>query len=162
MKKAIYPGSFDPITNGHLDIIKRSAKICDSLVVAITDNKDKDFMFDVLERKKIIEMSTKNINNIEIKTFDGLLIDFAKKENIDIIIRGLRVLSDFEYEFKMALMNRNLNKDIDTLFMMAHEKYTYISSSLIKEVASLGGEIDNYVPKHVLEIINTKLNESKK
>ena len=107
-------------------------------------------------------MSTKNINNIEIKIFDGLLIDFAKKENIDIIIRGLRVLSDFEYEFKMALMNRNLNKDIDTLFMMAHEKYTYISSSLIKEVASLGGEIDNYVPKHVLEIINTKLNESKK
>ena len=162
MKKAIYPGSFDPITNGHLDIIKRSAKICDSLVVAITDTKDKDFMFDIFERKKIIEMSTKNINNIEIKTFDGLLIDFAKKENIDIIIRGLRVLSDFEYEFKMALMNRNLNKDIDTLFMMAHEKYTYISSSLIKEVASLGGEIDNYVPKHVLEIINTKLNESKK
>ncbi len=162
MKKAIYPGSFDPITNGHLDIIKRSAKICDSLVVAITDTKDKDFMFDIFERKKIIEMSTKNINNIEIKTFDGLLIDFAKKENIDIIIRGLRVLSDFEYEFKMALMNRSLNKDIDTLFMMAHEKYTYISSSLIKEVASLGGEIDNYVPKHVLEIINTKLNESKK
>jgi len=162
LKKAIYPGSFDPITNGHLDIIKRSAKICDSLVVAITDTKDKDFMFDIFERKKIIEMSTKNINNIEIKTFDGLLIDFAKKENIDIIIRGLRVLSDFEYEFKMALMNRSLNKDIDTLFMMAHEKYTYISSSLIKEVASLGGEIDNYVPKHVLEIINTKLNESKK
>ena len=162
MRCAIYPGSFDPITNGHLDIIKRASKIFDCIVVAITNNQNEDFMFDVYERRKIIEMSTKNISNIEIKIFDGLLIDFAKKENSDIIIRGLRVLSDFEYEFKMALMNRNLNKNINTLFMMAHEKYTHISSSLIKEVALLGGKIDDYVPDYVLEIINSKLNESKK
>ena len=160
MKKAIYPGSFDPITNGHLDIIERSSKMFDCLIVAITKNSGKEFLFDQNERKEIIESSITHLRNVQVKIFDGLLIDFAKKENSNIIIRGLRVLSDFEYEFKMALMNRNLNDDITTLFMMPHEKYTHVSSSLIKEVAFFGGSIDSYVSKYVLKKINDKVNAS--
>ena len=149
MKKAIYPGSFDPITNGHLDIIERASKMFDTLVVAITKSSEKEFLFNANERKEIIELSTAHLDNIEVEIFDGLLIDFVRKEKSKIIIRGLRVLSDFEYEFKMALMNRNLDDEITTLFMMAHEKYTHISSSLIKEVASHGGDISEYVPLSV-------------
>ena len=161
MKKAIYPGSFDPITNGHLDIIERASKMFDNLVVAITKSSEKGFLFDNNERKEIIELSTAHLDNIEVKVFDGLLIDFVREEKSKIIIRGLRVLSDFEYEFKMALMNRNLNDEITTLFMMAHEKYTHISSSLIKEVLSLGGNIDDYIPKNVTGKIKIKVNENK-
>ena len=161
MKKAIYPGSFDPITNGHLDIIERSSKMFDNLVVAITKSSEKEFLFNDNERKEIIELSTAHLDNIKVEIFDGLLIDFVRKEKSKIIIRGLRVLSDFEYEFKMALMNRNLDDEITTLFMMAHEKYTHISSSLIKEVLSLGGKIDDYIPKNVNEKIKIKVNENK-
>ena len=161
MKKAIYPGSFDPITNGHLDIIERSSKMFDSLVVAIAENSGKEFLFNRNERKEIIESSTFHLKNVEIKIFDGLLIDFVKKEKSEIIIRGLRVLSDFEYEFQMALMNRNLDDEISTLFMMAHEKYTHISSSLIKEVVLLGGNIEDYVPENVIGKIKRKINEQK-
>ena len=162
MKKAIYPGSFDPITNGHLDIIERSSKMFDCLIVAITKNSGKEFLFDQNERKEIIESSIAHLSNVQVKIFDGLLIDFVKKENSNIIIRGLRVLSDFEYEFKMALMNRNLDDNISTLFMMAHERYTHISSSLIKEVFSLGGKIDDYVPKNVIKKIKIKIDEQSK
>ena len=160
MKKAIYPGSFDPITNGHLDIIERSSKIFDSLIVAVNDSQKKVFLFNPNERKKIIEDSVFHLENVEVRIFNGLLMDFVKKEKSDIVIRGLRVLSDFEYEFKMALMNRNLDNEINTLFMMTHEKYTHISSSLIKEVFSLGGDISEYVPNFVIEILEKKLNES--
>ncbi len=161
MKKAIYPGSFDPITNGHLDIIERSSKIFDKLVVAIANNSEKKTLFDPNEREDIINLSINHLDNVEVKIFNGLLIDFAKQEKLNIIVRGLRVLSDFEYEFKMALMNRNLDDEITTLFMMAHEKYTHISSSLIKEVLSHGGNIDDYIPNSVIEKIKIKINENK-
>ena len=149
MKKAIYPGSFDPLTNGHLDIIERASKLFDNLIIAIIKSSNKDFLFTEHERKEMIECSIKHLDNVKIKIFDGLLIDFTKKENAEIIIRGLRVLSDFEYEFKMALMNRNLDDKIVTLFMMPHERYTHVTSSLIREVSSLKGDISSYVPSFV-------------
>jgi len=159
MNKAIYPGSFDPITFGHLDIIERCSKLYDKLIVGINeiDNK-KEFMFNAVERKEMIKDSVSHLGNVEVKIFNNLLVDFAKNENSKIIIRGLRVLSDFEYEFKMALMNRNLNNQITTLFMMPHEKYTHISSSLLKEVFSLGGDISNYVPKLIIDKLARKHN----
>ena len=161
MKKVVYPGSFDPITNGHLDIIERSSKVFDYLIIAVTKSNNKNnFLFNEIERKKMIEDAVSHLKNVEVRIFDGLLIDFVKTTNSQIIIRGLRVLSDFEYEFKMALMNRNLNDDITTLFMMPHEKYTHVSSSLIKEVAFFGGSIDSYVSKYVLKKINDKVNAS--
>ena len=157
MKIAIYPGSFDPITNGHIDIIERSSKIFDTLIVAVNENEGKSFLFDSQERIKIIEKSVSHLKNVEVKIFNGLLVDFVKKENSNIIIRGLGVLSDFEYVFKMALMNRNLDDDIDTMFMMTHDKYTHVSSSIIKEVAALGGDIAEYVPEFLIEILKKKV-----
>jgi len=160
MNKAIYPGSFDPITFGHMDIIKRASKIFDYIVIGIAkDNNKTNFLFSEMERKSLIENSLSKIDNIEVKIFDGLLTDFVKQENSNIIIRGLRVLSDFEYEFRMALMNRKLDDEITTMFMMPNEKYTHISSSLIKEVVSLGGRVDDYVPPEILKELNNKLNE---
>ena len=160
MNKAIYPGSFDPITFGHMDIIKRASKIFDYIVIGIAkDNNKTNFLFSEMERKSLIENSLSKIDNIEVKIFDGLLTDFVKQENSNIIIRGLRVLSDFEYEFRMALMNRKLDDEITTLFMMPNEKYTHISSSLIKEVVSLGGKVDDYVPENILNKLNERLNE---
>ena len=158
----IYPGSFDPITNGHLDIIERASKIFDEVIVAVAQsNKNKNFLFSDKERKKLIEKSVSHLNNVNVKIFDGLLIDFALKENSKIIIRGLRVLSDFEYEFRMALMNRKMNDVITTLFMMPNEKYTHIGSSLIKEVALLGGKIDDYLPSLIIKEVISKINENK-
>ena len=159
MNKAIYPGSFDPITFGHLDIIERCSKLYDKLIVGINeiDNK-KEFMVNAVERKEMIKDSVSHLGNVEVKIFNNLLVDFAKNENSKIIIRGLRVLSDFEYEFKMALMNRNLNNQITTLFMMPHEKYTHISSSLLKEVFCLGGDISNYVPQLIIDKLAKKHN----
>jgi pantetheine-phosphate adenylyltransferase len=156
MNKAIYPGSFDPITYGHIDIIERCSKLYDHLIVGVIEKNKKDFLFNSIERKKIIENSLVHLNNVEVKIFNSLLVDFATNENCNVIIRGLRVLSDFEYEFKMALMNRNLNDKVTTLFMMPHEKYTHISSSLLKEVANLGGDINDYAPKLVIEQMNIK------
>ena len=159
MNKAIYPGSFDPITFGHLDIIERCSKLYDKLIVGVNeiDNK-KEFMFDAVERKEMIKDSVSHLKNVEVKIFSKLLVDFTKNENSKIIIRGLRVLSDFEYEFKMALMNRNLNNQVTTLFMMPHEKYTHISSSLLKEVFYLGGDISNYVPQLIIDQLAKKHN----
>ena len=159
MNKAIYPGSFDPITYGHIDIIERCSKIYDSLVVGVIKlNNQKDILFSDYERKNMIEKSISHLDNVEVKIFDSLLVDFASMEKCKIIIRGLRVLSDFEYEFQMALMNRKLKNDITTLFMMPHEKYTHISSSLLKEVIHLDGNIDNYATKNVIDNLNKKIN----
>ena len=146
MKKAIYPGTFDPITLGHIDIIKRSALTFDHLIIGVSIDNNKKNLFNLEERVEMITKSTSEIKNIEIKTFEGLLMNFAKEENAIAVVRGLRVLSDFENEFKMALMNRGLNDDISTFFLMPHEKFTHISSSLVKEVALHGGDIKKYVP----------------
>ena len=146
MKKAIYPGTFDPITLGHIDIIKRSALTFDHLIIGVSIDNNKTNLFNLEERVEMITKSTSEIKNIQIKTFEGLLMNFAKEENVIAVVRGLRVLSDFENEFKMALMNRGLNDDISTFFLMPHEKFTHISSSLVKEVALYGGDIKKYVP----------------
>ncbi len=161
-KKVIYPGSFDPLTNGHLDIIKRASKMFDHIVVAVVENNSKkEFLFNTSERKKMIKDSVVSLSNVSVESFDGLLIDFAVKQNSNTIIRGLRVLSDFEYEFRMALMNRKLNDQINTIFMMPNEKYTHIGSSLIKEVGLLGGKIDDYIPDPILSSVKNKINEKK-
>mgnify|MGYP001261522796 FL=1 len=158
MNNAIYPGSFDPITFGHLDIIERCSKIYDKLIVGvIKNNNNKNFLFDEFQRKEMIETLVSRFTNVEVKVFDSLLVDFAVKEKSKIIIRGLRALSDFEYEFQMALMNRKLNDDISTLFMMPHEKFTHISSSLLKEVIALNGDVSDYAPEFIIRKIKNKL-----
>ena len=150
MKIAIYPGSYDPITNGHLDIIERSSKLFDKIIVAVARNGEKgSALFSESERIAMINQSISHLKNVEVDSFNGLLVNYAADKNANAIIRGLRALSDFESEFKMALMNRSLKEEISTVFMMPHEKYTHISSSLVKEVAWLGGDVSAYVPQHV-------------
>ena len=157
MNIAIYPGSFDPITNGHLDLIKRSSKLFDKLIVAISNESvNKKYLFSSKERAGLINDNIKHFKNIEVTIFDNLLIDYANQCNANIIIRGLRALSDFESEFQMSLMNRKLDNNINTIFLMPDEKYTYISSSIIKEVFSLGGDISDYVPLSVQKALNKK------
>ena len=159
MKIAIYPGSFDPITNGHLDIIDRASFLFDKIVISITNNNpNKPSFFLLNERIDLVKESVSHYTNVEVNFFDGLLVNFAKQNQANAIIRGLRALSDFEFEFKMALMNRNLDEKISTVFLMPHEKYTHISSSLLKEVFHLGGDISNYVPKLILDRLNNKIN----
>ena len=154
---AIYPGSFDPITYGHLDIINRASKLYDKLYIGISNDKiNKDKLFTIKERLELTRDAVKDFDNIEVIFFEGLLVESCCKLQCEIIIRGLRALSDYEYEFKMALMNRALNDDIVTLFMMPHERYTHISSSLIKEVSSLGGDISSYVPNFVSDALRGK------
>tara|TARA_B100000700_G_C14862246_1_gene769230 strand:- start:233 stop:718 length:486 start_codon:yes stop_codon:yes gene_type:complete len=154
MKIAIYPGTFDPITNGHLDVIKRASSLFDKLIIGVaSDNGTKKTMFKLNERIEYIEDAVSQFDNVEVSEFKGLLMQFAELKNAIVVIRGLRVLSDFEYEFKMAMMNRGLNEKITTLFLMPHRKYVHISSSLVKEVALLGGDISDYVPSKVLEQI---------
>jgi len=161
-KKVIYPGSFDPLTNGHLDIIIRTSKIFETVIVAVAkENVEKSFLFDVKSRKKLIEKSVSHLKNVKVEIFEGLLVEFALKQKSKIIVRGLRVLSDFEYEFRMALMNRKLNDEVTTIFMMPNEKYTHIGSSLIKEVGMLGGKIDDYIPKQILSEVKNKIHEKK-
>ena len=154
---AIYPGSFDPVTNGHIDLINRSSKLFSKLIVAVSNvSVNKKYVFNSKERMELINKNINHLNNVEVTVFDNLLIDYANKCNANIIIRGLRALSDFEYEFQMSLMNRKLDSNIDTVFLMPDEKYTYISSSIVKEVLSLGGNINDYVPASVLKALDKK------
>lgn len=155
MTVAMYPGSFDPITMGHLDIIQRSARVFDYVYVAVATNYSKQPLFSIEQRLGFLREATAGLDNIEIITFDGLLVDAAKKNNARILIKGLRAISDFEYEFQMALMNKKLGEDVETLFMATSTRYSYLSSSLVKEVARLGGCIRDLVPDVVHdEIIN--------
>jgi len=150
MISAIYPGSFDPITNGHLDIIKRASKLYENLYIGVSEEEStKEKSFSIDRRLELAHTAVEGMNNINVIKFNGLLVDKCKELNCRVIIRGLRALSDYEYEFKMALMNRTLDDEVVTLFMMPHERYTHVSSSLIKEVASLGGDMSKYVPSHV-------------
>jgi len=152
MKKvAVYPGSFDPITNGHLDIIKRGLRMFDELIVLIAYNPKKTFLFSVPERIEMISRVVNGLDNIRIDSYDGLLVDYAKSSGATVILRGLRALSDFEYEFQMALMNRRLNRDVETVFLMTGYRWFYTSSKLIKEAASLGGYVKGLVPDLVYQ-----------
>jgi pantetheine-phosphate adenylyltransferase len=145
-KRAVYPGMFDPVHNGHLDLIERSLRIFDELIVAVVANPSKEPMFPVRERLDMVDEATSGLSNLRIISFDGLLIDLVVREHADCVVRGIRAVSDFEYEFQMALMNRKLRDTVETLFMMPHEKYTYISSRLIKEVSSFGTSVAGMVP----------------
>ncbi len=157
MKTAIYPGSFDPVTNGHLDIIKRSSAIFDKLIVAVSVNRSKTPLFTVQERIELIQRVTKDIQNIEVVTFDGLLADYAKQREASVIVKGLRAVTDFEYEFQMALMNKNLNPETETLFMATSQNYSFLSSSVVKEIGALGGNLEGLVPNEIMNEIKMKL-----
>ena len=156
MKTAVYPGTFDPITYGHIDIIKRALNVFDKVIIAISVDSTKNPLFAVEERIKMISEAVKDIQRIEIDSFSGLLVDYAKKTNAIAIIRGLRAVSDFEYEFQMALMNRRLNETIETVFLMPNEKFTYLNSSIVREVVSLGGDISDFVPENVKNELKKK------
>jgi len=155
---AIYPGSFDPLTNGHVDIIQRGAKLFDRIVVAILLNVEKSPLFTVDERVDIAREVFRGNPSVEVDTFDGLLVDYARRKRAGVIVRGLRAISDFEYEMQMALMNRNLNPEVETVFMMPAEPYTYVSSRIVKEVVALGGSVTGLVPDIVEERLRQKKN----
>jgi len=155
--RAIYPGSFDPLTNGHLDLIERSLRLVDELVVAVVTNPAKTALFTDDERVEMIREATRHLREIEIVVFDGLLVDLTARIGASAIIRGLRAVSDFEYEFQMALMNRKLREEVETVFLMPHEAYSYISSRLIKEVAGHGGSVTGLVPPGVEQRLRKKL-----
>ena len=155
-RKAIYPGSFDPITNGHLDVIERAAKLFDVVIVAVAYNRNKKALFEVEERRRLAEKATAHVTNVQIDTFDGLLVDYVARVEGQAIVRGLRAVSDFEFEFQLALMNRRLKESIETIFMMPKDRFTFLSSSIVKEIASLGGCIDGLVPDSVHESLIEK------
>jgi pantetheine-phosphate adenylyltransferase len=154
---AIYPGSFDPVTNGHLDLIERGTKIFDRLVVAVLLNLDKEPLFPTKERVEMLREVTRQWSNVEVDVFDGLLVDYARKRNAQVILRGIRAFSDYEYELQMALMNRRLESAIETVFMMPAEKYSYLSSRLVREIAHLGGDIKGLVPPVVEQRLRAKV-----
>jgi pantetheine-phosphate adenylyltransferase len=156
---AVYPGSFDPLTNGHLDILIRANQLFPKIILAVTDNSSKNPLFTIKERCEILKTCTKHLKNVHVEVFSGLLVNYVKKKKAGAIIRGLREMSDFEYEFQMALMNRRLDKKIETVFLMPDEKYTFISSSVVKEVSKLGGSIKGLVPKPVEEMLANKFKE---
>jgi pantetheine-phosphate adenylyltransferase len=160
--RAIYPGSFDPITNGHVDIIKRGLKVFDEIVVAVLENPKKAPLFSTKERVAMIRELFGRQGNISVRSFRGLLVEFARARKIRVVIRGLRAISDFEYELQMALMNRNLVPDIETFFMMPNVKYSFLSSDLVREVVMLGGAVDDLVPELVARRLRDKIKRSKK
>ena len=146
MRTVVYPGSFDPVTNGHLDVIHRAARLFDRVIVAIARNEGKGPFFTLAERRRLVEDSVTHLKNVEVDTFAGLLVDYVEKREAQAIIRGLRALSDFEFEFQLALMNRKLNERVETIFMMPKDAYTFLSSRIVKEIARLGGDVSAFVP----------------
>lgn len=164
MKKsrlAVYPGTFDPVTYGHIDLICRASKIFDRVIVAVAHSKSKGTLFSVAERVRMLEDAVKDLNNVTVDDFDGLVVKYVKKTGSNVMIRGLRMISDFEYEFQMALTNRKLAGDIETIFMMPHEDYSYVSSKLIKEAASLGADVGKFIPQKAQAALRAKLNKRK-
>lgn len=161
MVEAVYPGSFDPITNGHLDIIKRSSKIFSKVIVAVLINRDKKGFFDLEERIKLIKEAVKDIENVEVISFNGLLVELMEEKGAKVIIKGLRNSTDFEYEHQMALMNKKLKDNVETLMMSTNPSYSYISSSAVRQIISFNGDIDDFVPKNVKEAIERKLKQNK-
>ena len=157
MKAAIYPGSFDPVTNGHLDIVDRAAKLFDKLYVAVLINVDKHTLFSVEERVALLKATTAQYPNVEVVSFGGLLAQYAKDKGINVIVKGLRALSDFEYEFQMALTNKSLNPDLETVFLITSAENMYLSSSMVRQVAGFGGEVTKFVPDCVSKALNDKL-----
>ena len=157
VRTVIYPGSFDPFTNGHLDVVERAAKLFDQVIVAVAQNTDKQTLFTQAERKRQIVTVLNDLPNVEVTEFKGLLVEFAKAQKAQAIIRGLRAVSDFEFEFQLALMNRKLDEEIETIFMMPREAYTFLSSKLVKEIAQLGGDVNAFVPANVEQALQGKL-----
>lgn len=157
MSRAVYPGSFDPITNGHLDIIKRCSYVFDEVIVAVLINPDKKGWFTPAERVSMIERVTEHLGNVKVRSFEGLLVDFMDKENIDVIVKGLRTMTDFDYEMQMALMNKKLNKTKETMFMMTNSKYSYLSSTAIKQVALFKGNLEGLIPGELEAEIRKKV-----
>jgi pantetheine-phosphate adenylyltransferase len=150
MRTAIYPGTFDPITNGHIDIIERALKLFDKVIITVARNSAKDPLFSEEERLALIKDAVRHLKGVEVDSFDGLLVDYARKKKATAFVRGLRAISDFEYELQMALMNRKLNEDLVTVFLMPHEKYTYLNSSIVREIARHEGNVKDFVPPNVL------------
>jgi pantetheine-phosphate adenylyltransferase len=157
MKTAIYPGTFDPITYGHIDVIERAREIFDTVIVMVARNTSKTALFSVDERVKMIREVVKKYKNVKVDSFQGLLVEYARKKKATAIVRGLRAVSDFEYEFQMALTNRKLAAEVTTVFLMPHEKYTYLNSSLVREIAMMGGDVTDFVPKNVKHELGKKL-----
>ena len=157
MKTALFPGAFDPVTNGHVDLMERALKLFDRLIVAVGHRGEKGVLFSVEERMEMLRETTRNMGAIEVTHFGGLLVDFAHSVRADVVVRGLRFFSDFEYEFQMALMNRKLSESFETVFLMPSEQYSYLNSTLVKEIARLGGSITQFVPPAVEERLKKKL-----
>ena len=162
MRTAIYPGSFDPVTNGHLDVIRRAANLFDRVVVAVAKNDDKQPLFTLAERLALVKKAVKHLSNVEADAFDGLLVEYAARRKAHTIVRGLRAVSDFEFEFQLALMNRKLNESIETIFMMPKDTYTFLSSRIVKEIARLGGDVEVFVPAHVQDALARKFAETRR
>ncbi len=157
MRTAIYPGSFDPLTNGHFDVVQRAAKLFDRIIVAVAKNEGKKPLFSLQERLALVKEATAGMPNVEADSFDGLLVDYAVQKKAQAIVRGLRAVSDFEFEFQLALMNRKLNENIETIFMMPKDTYTFLSSRIVKEIAQLGGDVSPFVLPNVQLALRKKL-----
>ena len=160
MKRAIYPGSFDPVTNGHLDVVERARKLFDEVIVAVANNDGKQPLFSLDERLDFLKQTLGKLDNVRIAHFNGLLVDFARAQEAIAVIRGLRAISDFEFEFQMALMNRKLEAAVETIFLMPKEEYTYLSSRIVKEIARLGGDVSKFVAAPVAKALAAKLKKS--
>ncbi len=158
MKQAIYPGTFDPLTIGHLDLIERATRICDHLIIAVGINASKQPLFTVEERVALVQEAVQDFPNVEVDSFDGLLVQYCRRKQVRALIRGLRAFSDFEYEFQMALTNRKLAPEVETIFLMPQETHSYISSSMIRSIAAMGGAINDFVPPHVRRALEQRVN----